>query len=108
MSFGALNLALLDARREDRDEVEYRARATGADGVQHLLLIVNLSPHGLMARCESDLPVDERIQVTLPIIGPTAAQVRWSLGGRIGCQFDYPIDLASYYELVAILVKSGR
>lgn len=107
MSFGALDLTLSDARREDRDEVQYRARAIGADGRTHMLLIVNLSPHGLMARFDSSVAVDDPIQISLPIIGQTAAQVRWSLGGRIGCQFDYPIDLASYYELVATVVKAG-
>jgi hypothetical protein len=72
-----------------------------------MLLIVNLSPHGLMARCDSTVTVDDRIQISLPIIGLTSGHIRWALGGRIGCQFDYPIDLASYYELVAILVKAG-
>ena len=31
----------------------------------------------------------------------------WSLGGRVGCQFETAIDLASYYELIAIMVKAG-
>ena len=35
------------------------------------------------------------------------AEVRWALGGRIGCQFDQAIDLASYYELLSVLVKNG-
>ena len=106
MSFGALKPAPPDARREEREDVSYRARATGPDGREHLLLIVNLSPHGLMARCDSAAAIDDRLQLSLPVVGQTAAEVRWVLGGRIGCKFDYPIDLASYYELVAILVKA--
>jgi hypothetical protein len=44
--------------------------------------------------------------VNLPKVGTMVAEVRWSLGGRIGCQFERAIDLASYYELLAVLMKA--
>ncbi len=106
MSFGVGNLAYSDVRREDRDEVHYRVKAFGPDARQLSLLIVNASPHGLMARCERCFEIGDRIRMTLPVVGVIAAEVRWSLGGRIGCQFDQAIDLASYYDLIAVLVKS--
>ena len=99
------NLAFAEVRREDRDDVHYRARAFGPDAKSLNLLVVNISPHGLMARCETSFEAGDRIRVTLPIVGVVVAEVRWSLGGRVGCQFDTAIDLASYYELVAVLVK---
>jgi len=34
--------------------------------------------------------------------------VRWSLGGRIGCELDRPIGMAEYYELLAALLKNVR
>lgn len=101
------SLALAEGRREDRDEVHYRARAFGPDAKQLKLLIVNISPHGMMARCDAGFEIGERMRVTLPVVGTVVAEVRWSLGGRIGCQFGQAIDLASYYELLAALVK-GR
>jgi hypothetical protein len=99
------NLAYSDVRREERDEVHFRARAFGPDAQPLNLLIVNISPHGLMARCETEYPIGSRVRVNLPLIGVVVAEIRWSLGGRIGCQFDQAIDLASYYELLASVLK---
>lgn len=106
MSFGWGNLALADWRQEGRDEVHYRAKAFGPDARPLNLLIVNISPHGLMARSEVEYAIGERVRVMLPMIGAVAAEIRWSLGGRLGCQFDQPIDLAAYYELIALMLKS--
>jgi hypothetical protein len=105
VSLGGGNLAYADVRREDRDEVFYRARAFGPDAKQHAFLIVNISPHGLMARCEGRFEIGDRIRVVLPVVGPQVAEIRWSLGGRVGCQFETAIDLASYYELLSQLLK---
>ncbi len=98
--------AYAEIRREDRDEVHYRARAFGPDARQLTLLVVNVSPHGLMARCDNDFAIGQRLRVNLPAIGTVAAEVRWSLGGRIGCQFDAALDLATYYEMLAILIRN--
>ncbi|MBO9712842.1 PilZ domain-containing protein [Sphingomonas sp.] len=100
--------AFADFRQAGRDAVHYRARAFGPDARQLNLLIVNISAHGLMARCDAALEIGQRIRVNLPIIGVMVAEVRWSLGGRIGCQFDTGIDLASYYELLAVLLKNHK
>lgn len=94
-----------DRRLVERDEVHYRARAFGPDAQPVTLLIVNISPHGLMARCERPFAEGDRMRVTLPAVGVIAAEVRWSLGGRLGASFDTAIDLASYYELIAQLMK---
>ncbi|MDP5278172.1 PilZ domain-containing protein [Sphingomonas sp. DG1-23] len=105
MSFSIGNLALADDRQEMRDDVHYRARAYGPDARQLTFLVVNLSPHGLMARCDTPFETGDRLRIVLPVAGTLVAEVRWSLGGRLGCQFDPAIDLASYYELVAVLLK---
>ena len=106
MSLTVGNLALADGRREGREDVHFRAKAFGPDARQLNLVIVNLSPHGLMARCERDLEVNDRIRITLPVVGVVAADIRWSLGGRLGAQFDPAIDLAGYYELIAAIMKA--
>ena len=98
--------ALADDRRlVERDEVHYRARAFGPDAQPVTLLIVNISPHGLMARCEKPFAEGDRMRVTLPAVGVVAAEIRWSLGGRLGASFDIAIDLAGYYELIAQMMK---
>lgn len=94
-----------DRRLVERDEVHYRARAFGPDAQPVTLLIVNISPHGLMARCEKPFVEGDRMRVTLPAVGVVAAEVRWSLGGRLGASFDTAIDLAGYYELIAQMMK---
>jgi hypothetical protein len=93
-----------DLRNEPRDEVHYRARGTGPDGRQLQLLVVNMSARGLMARCEVEYPVGAVLRVQLPVIGAVDAEVRWSLGGRIGCQLDRTVPLAQYYSLLAAMM----
>ncbi|QNA83870.1 PilZ domain-containing protein [Sphingomonas sp. So64.6b] len=105
MSFGSA--AIADNRDVSRDEVHYRARAYGPDARPLSLLIVNISALGLMARCDMDIAEGSRLRVTLPIVGVVAAEIRWCLGGRMGCELDRAIDLADYYELLAVLIK-GR
>ena len=94
---------LVEIRGEPRDEVHYRARAYDAAGRATVMLVVNISPGGLMARCDAGHEPGAAIRVTLPMLGQVAARVRWSLGGRIGCQFDKPIDAREYRDLLAIL-----
>ncbi|MCH4893000.1 MULTISPECIES: PilZ domain-containing protein [unclassified Sphingomonas] len=105
MAMRATNLAIVDQRAVERDEVHYRARAFGPDARPINLLVVNISPHGLMARCEDEYAPGTRIRINMPVIGVTVAEVRWWLGGRMGCQFEQPIDRASYYELLAGLLR---
>ena len=83
-SSGAAAAGAEDRRLVERDEVHYRARAFGLDAQPVTLLIVNISPHGLMARCEKPFVEGDRMRVTLPAVGVVAAEVRWSLGGRLG------------------------
>ncbi len=96
-----------DRRTTARDEVHYRARVFGPDAEPHTLLVVNVSPHGLMARCEHDFAEGDRLRVMLPVVGVAPAEVRWALGGRLGVSFDTAVDLASYYELLAQMLKAG-
>ncbi|HVI98739.1 MAG TPA: PilZ domain-containing protein [Sphingomonas sp.] len=103
MALGAL--AWKDDRALDRDEVHYRARAFGPDARPVSLLIVNISAMGLMARCDTGYAVGDRLHITLPVIGVVVAEIRWSLGGRLGCQLDRPIPLSDYYDLLAVMAQ---
>jgi hypothetical protein len=101
-------LAYSDQRDAPRDEVHYRARAFGGDARPISVLVVNMSALGLMARVDGDRPIGERLHITLPVVGVIVAEVRWSLGGRIGCELDRPIGMAEYYELLTALLKNTR
>ena len=97
----------IDERAVPRDEVHYRARALGPDDKMLSLLIVNMSALGLMARADTNYDVGDQLRVTLPVVGTVVAEIRWTLGGRLGCQLARPIDLASYYDLLAVLVRGA-
>lgn len=104
MAYSGTPLAVADRREADRDLVDYRARAFGPDARQITLHVVNISLHGMMARCDIEYRVGDRIRVSLPVIGVVIAEIRWALGGRIGCHFESAIDRASYYELLTALI----
>jgi hypothetical protein len=101
------NLAFADERLVDREEVHFRARASGPGGRQLRFLVVNISAHGLMARCDDPLAAGDQIRVQLPVLGTVFGEVRWALGGRAGVQFERMIELAPYYALLTALVKAG-
>jgi len=85
----------IDKRTHTRVPVFHRTRAAGADGQPLSLVVVDLSASGLMARCDHRLSAGERLWVDLPGVGTRSAMVCWSLGGRIGCEFEAPINLES-------------
>ena len=107
MAMGYALQVTKDDRALMRDEVHYRARATGPDGKSLSLLIVNLSALGLMARADTSYKIGDALRVTLPVVGTIVAEIRWSLGGRLGCELQRPIELANYYDLLAVMIR-GR
>lgn len=97
-----------ERRQSERDEVFYRTRASAPGLGSFLVQVVNISANGLMARTEIDVQVGQSLTVRLPVVGTVKAEVRWSLGGRIGCQFQRMIDLTSYLDLLGTLMKEAR
>jgi hypothetical protein len=99
---------LSDRRDAPRDDIYYRTRATigglGAVGLQ----IVNISAAGFMARTEAPFEPGDVLNLRLPVVGTVTAEVRWALGGRVGCQFKQMIGLAPYLEMLGQLVKNAR
>lgn len=94
---------MFDERSEPRDAVHHRTRAVHPDGRLLPLLIVNTSQNGLMARCDAPCEPGDRLRIDLPQIGHVMAEVRWSLGGRLGCKLERPLGLAEYYTLLSAL-----
>ncbi|GAA4777075.1 hypothetical protein GCM10023219_26180 [Stakelama sediminis] len=99
------NLALDDERSVDRDTVQYRTRLIGPDAQQISVLIVNISACGLMMRCDTELAEGDSVEISLPKLGNIDAEVRWWLGGRMGCQFRQVIDRAQYFDMLSALVR---
>ncbi len=101
MSPGALNQS--EDRAEPRDEVHHRSRATLADRRTVPVLIVNLSPHGLMIRSDAPVSVGEWLRIQVPILGEVQVAVRWALGGRIGCQLERAIPANRYHAVLGAM-----
>lgn len=97
--------AVRDARGEPRDEVMHRTHALDADGRTVKLVLVNMSANGLMARCAGDPISGDRLRIRLPILGYVDAIVRWSLGGRVGCELERTIPLADYYSMLMVMTR---
>ena len=96
---------LHEERSEPREPVLYRTRLTDVDGVERPATLVNVSPSGFMARCEAAHATGDTIAVVLPRLGKVAAVVRWSLGGRVGCQLHRPCGLSDYHLLLQALPR---
>lgn len=77
----------LESRRARRDVVSFRAMLDGPAGVRVPVLMVDLSPFGFMSRTPAALAPGDVVAVKLPVIGPRAARIVWSLGGRVGGEF---------------------
>ena len=96
---------LQDERSEPREPVFYRTRLIAADGRERPATLVNVSPGGFMARCDVAHTPGDAVTVVLPRLGRIAAVVRWSLGGRIGCQLQRPCGLSDYHLLLQALPR---
>lgn len=90
-------------RVEPRDETLYRTRLGGAHGAAWPATIVNLSPNGFMARCDEEIAAGDTVTVALPVAGSFAAEVRWALGGRIGCRLAQEVPPSLYQFVIAAM-----
>lgn len=52
----------------------------------------NISAGGLMAECPYPARPDEKVEIELPRLGVVTGYIRWGQSGRIGVEFDGPID----------------
>lgn len=94
-------------RRVERDEVFLRTNLAHGRRTGISAQLVNLSPLGFMARTGEMFAPDTVITILLPDAGEVSARVAWSLGGRIGCEFEIPFADTEYPALLDA-VKTAR
>lgn len=63
--------------------------------------IRNISDNGLMAEVHGAFAVEDQVAVTLKAGDVLCGRIRWSLNGRIGVEFDGPVDVAALLGHVA-------
>lgn len=74
-----------------------------ARGQTHDIRVINISPLGLMCRTEADVRVGERILIWLPVIRNVRAEVRWAEDGRVGVEFQEPVQLHTYEAMLSLI-----
>ena len=90
-------------RALERDQVEYHALATTPNGGVKMVLIVNITAMGIMARSEMPVEPRDHAKIVLPIVGAVDAEIRWALGGRIGFAFATPIAGGDYADVLGAM-----
>lgn len=89
-------------RRSPRAPVSFDA-AVGPDGLSRTLCkVVDLSLHGARLQTYSALKRGSTIWLTLPGLGPVAADVKWAGDFVAGCEFRKPLDQAAFDALAKL------
>ena len=89
-------------RRSPRAPVSLDARL-GKGGLDRALCkVVDLSMHGARVQSYTALKQGSTIWLTLPQVGPVAADVVWADDFLAGCQFREPLTPTAYTGLLAI------
>ena len=83
----------------DRREGQRRVADGSAELSPHELQgarirVLDLSPSGLRARCQSRLSVGKVVSLAVPGAGLVPARVMWAAGGEFGAKFLRPVDLS--------------
>jgi hypothetical protein len=89
-----------EGRRSARESVVVPSQIWSATIVPMPALIVNISPHGCMVRCNQVVPTGEHLTIDIPSVGALRGIVIWSLGERIGIEFAVPIGLDAYLNML--------
>lgn len=93
--------ALADGRRRSpRAPVSLDAKI-GRGGLDRALCrVVDLSIHGARLQTYSSLRAGSMIWLTLPKVGQLAAKIVWADDFVAGCQFQTPLDEATFNAIV--------
>jgi hypothetical protein len=84
--------AFQSMRAEPRDSMFLMAVMRRPGGADVTVKIRNLSPGGMMAESPVSFSRGDVIEAELRGIGTVMGKIAWTAGGRVGVQFDAPID----------------
>lgn len=87
-------------RRSPRAPVSFDARFGQGGLGRTLCKVVDISIHGARLQTYSALTKGATIWLTLPDIGPVAADVMWADDYLAGCQFRAPLDTILFETLL--------
>ncbi len=97
-----------ERRRAQRDDVDFPTVATRLWTDTFDIRLLNLSPMGFHARGKVVFERDQRLKITLPVIGEVEAQIAWALTGCCGGWFPSPIEPHIYAKVLATINDAAR
>ena len=77
--------------RKPRYRVAFESKIAVAGGPPIPVLVRDLSDEGFMAVGSVECPIETKITVELPDLGPVEATVRWVADGCLGAHFSSPL-----------------
>lgn len=83
---------MFDHRAEPRLEPDEDSAVLDHRGLQHAVKLVNVSPSGAMVIFDLMPHIGERVWLKLLGRKPATGYVRWVRNGRIGVNFDVPLE----------------
>ncbi|MBC2668165.1 PilZ domain-containing protein [Novosphingobium piscinae] len=89
------NLAPLEARATERRKLHLDAAVLAPSTGAIATVIRDMSETGLLLETPEPLDIGTVIDIDLPEAGPTEAQVVWTSGTFVGCQFATPVTRAA-------------
>ncbi len=97
----------VERRRFPRDPVSWPTTVNWNGGAGVDIRILDISPIGFSAGCPREFAEDQRIRVTLPVLGQVDADIVWCIAGHFGACLTRPIPSETYSRLIAAM-RSGR
>ncbi len=95
-----------ESRRAPRETVDCQTHIQGALCPPTDALIVNFSPYGCMIRCDRFVPIGSKLTMDMPGMGTSRVTVIWSLGSRLGLEFETCISLDHYLAMLPLMKAS--
>jgi hypothetical protein len=92
-----------ESRRAPREAVDCQSQIWGSTLAPSPALLVNISPHGCMVRSDQIVPIGESLTVDVPGVGNLRGVVMWSLGARIGIEFEIGLGLETYLGMLSMM-----
>ena len=81
-------------RQSERTALITKTRLTQQNWYTVEVTLCDLSSTGFRAQCEDNVAIGSYVTLDVPGLGAVRAQVRWSMGGKMGGQFLDPIRLS--------------
>lgn len=101
----AFRLDMDDLRRDVRVTITYRTVIAPIGEAPRHATALNISRFGVLMSCTQPPMPGARLTVRLPFAGDVEGAAVWSMGERVGCQFDTPFAHEDYALILAAMPR---